>query len=205
MPARGRRLLAAFLVCASVLLLALSAAATAESMTSDTIHHNLVVTIEPASHKLSAIDTVTLPESMTGEFVFSLHPGLRLIPGKTDTFIRPLPGGGEGDQRRYSVALPPGQHNFTVAYHGEIHHPLEGYGSEQARGFKVTRGLIAPEGVYLAGRSLWYPRMGESLVRFRMEVSVPESWEAVSQGNPVERTNGTGKETETCLRSALAV
>ena len=40
-----------------------------------------------------------------------------------------------------------------------------------------------PEGVYLAGSGFWYPHLGPGLLEFDVEVTLPESWQVISQGN----------------------
>jgi hypothetical protein len=75
--------------------------------------------------------------------------------------------------------------SLKAAYGGTIYHSREPYGSEQARGFRMTPGIISKEGVYLSGNSLWYPKIEGHIVTFNLDVEPPSGWDAVSQG---ERT-----------------
>jgi len=42
--------------------------------------------------------------------------------------------------------------------------------------------VVSAEGVYLDGAAGWYPRFGDALATFELEVSAPAGWEVVSQG-----------------------
>ena len=85
----------------------------------------------------------------------------------------------------YRVVLPPGLRSFVISYEGTIYHPLEQIGTEQARGMQETPGTISKEGVYLSSSSGWHPDLGPTLVTFDLQVKLPQTWNAVSQG---ERT-----------------
>ena len=58
---------------------------------------------------------------------------------------------------------------------------------EYTRGFRETKGLIGPEGVYLSGASFWYPHVGPGLVTFALDVTLPEGWHVISQGDGTSR------------------
>lgn len=63
-----------------------------------------------------------------------------------------------------------------------IDHPIAMEGEDYGRGFAETQGTIQSEGVYLSGESGWYPKSGDGLVTFDLEVSLPVGWDAISQG-----------------------
>jgi hypothetical protein len=124
--------------------------------------------------------------------VFLLHKGLK--PSSPTPGVEIL----EGKERQHGVPVesfsmnrPTGLETFVIQYEGEIHHPLELFGKEHARGFKQTPGIISEQGVYLGASSYWYPAFGESLVTFSLQVTLPPHWDVVSQG---ERTNHDRKE-----------
>jgi hypothetical protein len=118
---------------------------------------------------------------------FALHSGMEPKSPDSGVVIEALPGGSA-----YRAHLSHGAKSFTVEYAGVIDHPLESVGAEQARGFRQTSGAITPDGAYLAGSSIWYPRFGNETVTFRVEVALPAKWDAVSQGERTrhERTGG---------------
>jgi hypothetical protein len=71
--------------------------------------------------------------------------------------------------------------SFVIEYGGSIYHPIESIGREQARGFKDTTGLISDNGVFLSGNTFWYPRIGEAMMTFTLEVNLPQGWDAVAR------------------------
>ena len=150
------------------------------------IHHDLEVVLQPSKHRLTAKDLVTIPPEYLPEVRFFLHKGLRpTSPNPAVQITREMGMSGGAPLASFKATLPPGQNTLVLEYGGNIHHPLETYGKEQARGFKQSRGLISSEGVYLAGSSLWYPRFAKGLITFTLQVKLPQKWDAVSQG---ERT-----------------
>jgi len=147
------------------------------------VQHNLQIVLYPGEHRLTAKDMVTVPAHLLPEFRFLLHHGLdptTSTPGVR--LVRETARSGRVPLESFRVTLPPGQNSFTLEYGGSIHHPLEAYGKEQARGFQQTPGMIFGEGVYLAGSSFWYPTFHEGLVTFTLQVQLPPEWDAVSQG-----------------------
>src|SRR5512135_2692718 len=145
------------------------------------IHHDLSITLAPAAHRITVVDSITLPGDFPRVATFLLHSDLN--PTSSSPLVR-IVKEGERDEsvplESYRVILPPGIHSFTMSYAGSIHHPLEQQGRIQARGFQDTPGTITDAGVYLSGASGWYPDFGSSLLTFDLEVKLPESWDAVS-------------------------
>jgi hypothetical protein len=147
------------------------------------LHHGLTVEIVPGSHKIIATDTVTLPENFPRRFTFALHAGLKPRSATPGARLELL--GSQGDfipREIFQVTLAPGQQTLVLRYEGEIHHPLEEYGKEYARGFRQTPGTISEEGVYLSASSFWYPHFDTPWLSFDLELRLPAEWEAVSQG-----------------------
>src|SRR4030042_3051612 len=147
------------------------------------IHHDLKVVLYPENHHISAQDTITFPESHLGEFQFLLHRGLN--PFSPTSGVKII---GEKEQSEdvlfelFRVKLPSDLKTFVIKYNGNIYHPIEPYGKEQARGFKNTPGIISKEGVYLSGSSFWYPQFDKGMVTFNLEVELPPRWDTISQG-----------------------
>jgi hypothetical protein len=50
-----------------------------------------------------------------------------------------------------------------------------------------TAGHIGSEGVYLSGETHWYPEVPGSLPTFRLTVTTPEDWQAVTHGKQITR------------------
>jgi hypothetical protein len=147
------------------------------------VRHDLRVALYPKEHRLTAKDTITVPENLLPELQFLLHSGLEpSSPTPGVRIIRETGKPGTIPLESLRVRLPPGKNTFVLEYGGKIHHPLEAYGKEHARGFRQTPGMISGEGVYLAGSSFWYPIFGDRFVTFTLQVEVPSEWNAVSQG-----------------------
>lgn len=150
------------------------------------IHHDLKVTLSPTEHRLTVADTVTLPKDYPGEILFSLHRGLK--PSSSTPAIRIVMQGekqGPVPLTSYQVLLPPDLRSFAISYEGVINHPVEKSGTEQARGFSDSPGVISLEGACLSGASGWYPDFGSPFVTFDLDVQLPPLWDAVSQGERI--------------------
>jgi aminopeptidase N len=183
-------------------LLALFVPVCAASAQADVLHHALEVRVDPAAHRLEVRDRVRLPDAAPSALVLRLHAGLspRLV-GEGAT-LTPLRTPGDADDpvplEAYRVVLEPGVRRFALDYGGEIQHPVTDRGEEYARSFRVSPGLIAPEGVFLGGSSHWWPRIeGLPLLGFEMTVDLPEAWRSVSQGQRTARDERDGRIRET--------
>ncbi len=167
------------------------------------IHHDLSVTIDPANHHLSVLDRITIPDgSIPIPAYFLLHGNLNPVLESPDLALKHVTGkpkaghfGLESGSFSWPAEFPIEEYRIrhslqesrdliiTLRYDGTIDHPLEEVSEEYARGFSTTPGIISTDGVFLAGSTYWIPWFGDSLVTFRMTVHLPESWDAVSQGD----------------------
>lgn len=147
------------------------------------IYHELRVVLYPDEKRFTAEDSITVPKDFPRTFSFFLHAGLSLSsPTPGVIVIHEKVRTGRIPIASFKVQLPPEMKTFLVKYGGVIYHAVEPYGQEQARGFRMTPGIISREGVYLSGGSLWYPNLEDGLVTFSLEVELPAGWDAVSQG-----------------------
>jgi aminopeptidase N len=164
----------------------------------ETVRHDLKIVLYPAEQRFIAQNTITVPATLVPGLQFVLHKGLQpFSPTAGVNIVRDGKRTEADFLESFRATLPPGRKTFVLEYGGTIHHPLESYGKEQARGFKQTPGLISKEGVYLAGNSGWYPRFGKELVTLTLQVELPLKWDAVSQG---ERTLHTRKKNTTLVQ-----
>jgi len=150
---------------------------------SEPIHHELTVSISPAEHRLTAMDTITVPADRNN-LRFMLHAGLK--PSSLDPKVgirKEAVLQGPVPLESFVVTLPTGVSTFSIRYAGTIYHPVEPVGKEQARGFDQTAGAITEDVVYLAGSSAWYPRFETDFVTFTLDVRLPAKWDCVSQGS----------------------
>ncbi|MDH3673061.1 MAG: M1 family aminopeptidase, partial [Gammaproteobacteria bacterium] len=166
------------------------------------IRHEMEIRLQPTNHTIAVEDTITLPETYLsatrGTVHFALHGGLKPESASPDVQVVREQGRSQPAHigidtssfsfservplEHYTVSLPAGQRVFVLKYQGEIHHPLVAQGEEYARSFRETPGTISPQGVYLAGSTYWYPRFSDDLVTFAVDVRLPPTWNAVSQG-----------------------
>ncbi len=162
-------------------------------------HHDLSVTVDPASGKLEAEDTIRLPASteLSG-LTFSLHGNLSVKSMTDGVSIEETVIEGEAadkgmDQEDYSsviqsklyrihVAGSSTPEALSLAFSGVINHPVKQANQEYARGFSQSPGLIDPQGVYLGGSTNWIPSFDEEYVTYTMKVQSPAGWRSVSQG-----------------------
>src|SRR4030067_932013 len=157
-----------------------------EKQTNTIIHHDLKVLLYPNEHRFSAEDTITIPEHFPSVFHFSLHSNLNPVSTTPDVIISK--GVAKKDNASVDFFTVKTLHDiktFTIKYSGNILHPIEQDGKEEARGIKQTPGIISEQGVYLEEESYWYPVFDNGLVTFNLQIELPNEWDAVSQG---ERT-----------------
>ncbi|MGD8614719.1 MAG: M20/M25/M40 family metallo-hydrolase [Gammaproteobacteria bacterium] len=165
-------------------------------------HHALVVSLDPAEHRIEVEDTITLDADAPSSVEFGLHPGLvpELVEGGGSLVAldqsgtaRPEAAGEAGPTpRHFRVDLPPGSRRFRLRYAGRLLHPLRQQAEEYARAFRTTAGMIAPQGVFLAAGSLWYPQLGDALLSFDLELSLPQGWSGMTQGERLFVTEDSG-------------
>lgn len=156
------------------------------------VHHDLKIVLSPNEHRLSVVDSISLPDDFPREFVFSLHGGLN--PSSPTLHVEIVK---QGDRQEavlletYKVKLPKDLRAFTVVYEGEIYHPLDQESAVQAGGVQDTPGIIDRDGAVLSGNSGWHPDLGPRFMTFDLEVKLPPSWDAVSQGSRVHVAQGS--------------
>lgn len=156
--------------------------------------------MRPEQHALQVIDSITLPDMLPPAHAeawhFALHAGLSPISltSGVQPVRQPDAALGASGQRqedmqppleRYAVRLPAGTRTFVLRYQGNVHHPLPLQRPEDPWRMYDSAGMLAAEGVFLSAATYWYPRFGDALLTFTLDVQLPLAWDAVSQG---ERT-----------------
>ena len=179
--------------------------ASAQPPQSPVVHHDLVVTLDPANHRLKVRDRIRIPGAfVTASFTISLNAdlkvegisgGLTLVP--TRLRVQGSDFGMDRDDHDPASRVPvnvyrtegamPGQElSVEVNYEGVINYPVRQSGGEYARAFSQSPGLIESRGVYLAGSTHWVPWVGDALITYTLAIELPAGWKSVSQG---ERTS----------------
>jgi hypothetical protein len=174
--------------------------------------HQLTLTLSPATHELRATDRMDLIRSAAGpgSLTFSLHPQLRVRQVVQQLGDRPSPLVVRTDAAQdpetnepvqwVTLQLPDEAGPTLVlewTYEGMIKDP-----PKEARHLRFvtpseTAGHIGPEGVYLSGETRWYPDLAGALPTFRVSVTTPKGWEAVTHGRQLShREDQDGVTTE---------
>ena len=182
----------------------------AQPSQSPVIHHDLAVTLDPASHRLKVRDRIRIPGAfVTVPFTISLNADLNVQaePGglKLVQIGSRVPGSDSGMDRddhdpasrvrvnvyRVEGAVPGQELTGELTYEGVINYSIRQSGGEYARAFAQSPGLIESRGAYLAGSTHWVPRVGNALMTYSLAVDLPAGWKSVSQG---ERTSAGAPE-----------
>lgn len=160
--------------------------------------YRLDASLDPQSGTLSVDATITVPESLAGRPVEFLLASPLAIETAEPAATRIADGEGagfvgingssaslarQGRAARWRVALPAGSNVIRLRYRGRVAFGFESPRQEYTRGFSETAGTIQPEGVYLAGSTLWYPYLGDSLFTFEVTARAPADWHVVGPGS----------------------
>jgi len=182
---------------------------------SEYIHHDLKVTLKPGQQFIRVVDTIHFPANLIKKKNhFLLHGNLSVVSLSRGINIEKEQGELKAEFfgintarfeikkkipiNHYSFQFPgePGT-TLTIEYEGTIHHPIEKIGEEYARGFSETPGIISEKGVYLAGATFWIPWFNDDLVTFKLETTVPEPWDVLSQGKRIQHDKKQGLQVTT--------
>ncbi len=162
----------------------------------------LDATLDPTAHTLDTRATMEFPAAMAGQSIEFLlaaplqviesEPAVERLEADAGKGFMGINGSSVGVTKsgraaRYRVQLPAGGRRVVLHYKGRVDFGFETPGQEYARGFNETAGVIREDGVYLAGSTLWYPYLGETLFTFELSARSPEGWQLISPGNGTAR------------------
>lgn len=160
------------------------------------LSHDLSISLNPAQHQLSGSDTIRLKNKkqalqkvelllhkdllITSVVIDKINGSVTYAPVKEDPFIKkviiPL-------KKTLSIDK---EVELKLDYKGKINDAVQ---KSEALSFIVgdsTRGVIAPEGVYLAKSSCFFPDIEDSFAKYEVTIVIPREYHAVSQGNFIE-------------------
>ncbi len=157
------------------------------ALPAQTMMHDIAVSLNIKRHYIVVKDKIIIPAAYINgndRVVFSLNDNLKIT--SSEPAVEPVDGGAAETSLLYffdTKGLPKGKDvEFSLEYQGEIYDLPGGDGTEYARGFKETSGIIFEKGVYLAGSTHWLPSFGDSFYKYKLSVEVPEGWDLMSQG-----------------------
>ncbi len=188
------------------LLIILVATVLAQPNGAPTIQHELKVKLNPNSSEIFVTDKVTAPKSeLDKKLIFSLNSNLKIVEAQNAEVkkIKKATAQDLGMDREntteefnklsvflYSVKIKKGD-SFVLTYRGKIKSPIKQSAENYQRGFSQSPGIIASKGVFLSGSTYWVPTIGEDFFAFKLTVTLPNGWKAVSQGKrTLSETNG---------------
>ncbi len=192
---------------AAAVLLAASSLGTAAAQSLASLPRYVInVSLAPDSHELSAEVSLEFPLAAAGTRVeFLLAAPLAIESSQPRVQELPVKGAGagftgingssaallgSGRARRWQAQLPAGERTLMLRYRGRMDFGFDTPEQEYARGFSETAGALGPKGVYLAGSSLWYPWLGDTLFTFDVTARSPEGWMLISPGAGTARDAG---------------
>ena len=115
-----------------------------------------------------------------------------------------------GDRQHLEITIPSDLRQsesviLDIAYEGCL---FEKPISQEKEDVGETSGTIGEEGVYLSPACAWYPDIPGSLAVFKIAITTPAGYEAVTQGTLVSKKSDTDKiyttwEEKTCPRIAI--
>jgi aminopeptidase N len=155
------------------------------------VHHDLKVTINPAGQIIEGTDRITFPSTVLQgkeDIRFVIHKGMEVacLTEGLALFKVAADAGCPAHMESFGLRAAQGgvlPDEITLSMKGVIHHSLEQTGTEYARSFSETPGIICDDGVFLSAGSGWYPSFDvASTVSFDLQVVLPAGWDAVSQG-----------------------
>ncbi|MEK7359996.1 MAG: hypothetical protein AAB422_06445, partial [Planctomycetota bacterium] len=170
--------------------------------------HNLEVELSLKEHKLKAIDHVLAQATDAETFSCFLNKSFRVLSVKAsneklDFKVRDaMPGKGvaahpdmPGRPQRLEISIPQELRalpavTIDVEYEGVL--PATPYSLEK-EDIGDTTGIIGEEGVYLSPACLWYPDEPDSLATFKVTVTTPVEYEAITEGALVNKGSSGGK------------
>jgi hypothetical protein len=170
----------------------------AEAPAADLPAYRLDVSLDPQARTLAVEATITLPEPLAGQAVEFLLAAPLTIESADPAVTRVTVGEGhgfvgingssaslarEGRAARWRVKLAAGSNVIRLRYGGPVAFGFDTPQQEYTRGFSETAGTIQPEGIYLAGSTLWYPYLGDSLFTFDVSARTPAGWHLIGPGS----------------------
>ena len=155
------------------------------------VRHQLIVTLNPEQHELSAVDTITLNGVGAPLVEFRLSDRISISSVKIDGAERPFSF--EDGLLRIDLPETRKTSRLQIAYAGRFDDPVpEQPLNTDNPGFGVT-GTIQPQGTMLLGGAGWYPENHAWASRYDLTVIAPRGMVAVTTGTSLGHTTERGR------------
>jgi len=173
---------------------------TQSSAAKGTLHHKIDVEVTPSTHSMVASDVLTIPDDLAkdglkiminSDLAVTKTAGavnLKLVAENrnADDLGMDRDNSSEDSIIKVNVyelsGFADSDNTITLSMSGEINNPIQQLGTEYARGFSSSPGLIEDRGAYLAGATYWVPTIEDTLITYDLSVTLPKGWSSVSQG-----------------------
>lgn len=168
-----------------VLLLALLCLPLPAAASSAVRSHALRVHLDPVSHRLSAVDTLSLAAPVAA-LEFSLHAALAPLAVDPALALSALPAdsGRDAGLRRWRLARQDGapSADWVLRWEGLLFQDVSGTVFSRERVGAEIRATVGETGIYLAGGAAWYPLVDEGTSAHRVTAIVPAGWSSLAMG-----------------------
>ncbi len=177
----------------------------------DYLNHKVSVILQPEKHHITVTDTIFLnSDTALSETNFILIDDLKITSLSPNVKLTALkekfnPDEELTEEEQFGDALTVTRYRLfpetgvlpqeiVLKIEGNINYPVRQEGSEYARGFSRTPGIICEQGTYLAGSTYWIPSFEQKLFTYTLTVTAPADWTTVSQGQRVVNRKLNGKD-----------
>jgi len=159
------------------------------------ISHNIEIELFLKEHKLKAVDHLLLPNLNAEKVTFFINKSFQILSVGASNNKLDFKTTSNGDGQCLEVLIPSDLRQsdsliLDIAYEGIL---FEKPGSPEKEDLGETSGTIGEEGVYLSPACAWYPDIPGSLAVFKIAITTPAGYEAVTQGTLVSKKSDTDK------------
>ncbi len=175
-----------FALALSAFLLVLPALASADA--GNLISHAMDLKLDPATHKVSGVDTLTFSAEV-GKFDFYLYRDF--IPEAEGALTR-LEEEEPGSTQLWHLELSGPAEIVVLKWSGEAYQDVSGtvFGREKV-GAEINA-TVGEEGIFLSGGQGWYPYVDGGLYSHRVTTRLPEGWTSLTQGKRIDESTENG-------------
>ena len=166
-----------------------------ESGKSNILNHNIEIELFLKEHKLKAVDHLLVPYENSEKVSCFINKSFQILSVGTSNRKLDFKTTSNGDGQRLEITIPSDLRQsdsliLDIAYEGTL---FEEPGSPEKEDLGETSGTIGEEGVYLSPACAWYPDIPSSLAVFKIAITTPAGYEAVTQGTLVSKKSDTDK------------